>query len=207
MGWSCAAKRMGLATEMVLMYSKISYYSSIRCSVAVRLRSFLFATASRPFLGQNQPPIKWARESHSPAVQHGRSATLTSQPSSVKISIEASCIFTGPYVFLEWCLIKHGNNLIFRLHPVIRMEGLKIITIYLSLKYIALHWTSNDWWVKVDQTGRVMRDYSAGILCNSISRMVVVATSSSETSVNFYQTWYGLRFPWRWLWRCLSSGL
>jgi hypothetical protein len=56
---------------------------------------FLFSTASRPVLESTQPPIRWVPGTLSPGVKRPGRETIP----------------PAPYVFMEWCLDKHKDNL------------------------------------------------------------------------------------------------
>jgi len=64
---------------------------------------FVFATASRPDLVYTQPPNQWV-----PGVKrHGRQVGH-SPPPSAEVKKKCWYTFTSSFVFMAWCLIKHG---------------------------------------------------------------------------------------------------
>jgi hypothetical protein len=68
------------------------------------------APASRPYSEQGQ------FISHPLTLLPGREAGR-SHPSGAEITSARGCTSTSPYVFLEWCIIKHRDNFTFTLHP------------------------------------------------------------------------------------------
>jgi hypothetical protein len=83
-----------------------SWTTWARFPIGVRL--FLFATASRPAL-EGRPasyPVGTGGSSPAREVHH----TL---PSSAEVKNAWSYTSTPPYVFMAWCLIKHGDGFTF----------------------------------------------------------------------------------------------
>jgi hypothetical protein len=70
---------------------------------------FLFTTASRTAPGSTQPPIQWVPGFLSLGVKRlGREADH-SPPSSAEVKNAWSYNSTPQYVFIGWCLVKHGD--------------------------------------------------------------------------------------------------
>jgi hypothetical protein len=71
------------------------------------------ATASRPSLRFNQPPIQWVPESLSLVVKRPELEANHSPPSSAKVKNAWSHTSTPQCVFMAWCSLKHRDNLTF----------------------------------------------------------------------------------------------
>jgi hypothetical protein len=72
--------------------------------------SWQATTVSRQALGPTQPPAQWVPEVLSPGVRWpGREADRL-PPSIAQFKNTWSYISTPPYVFMEWCLVKHRDK-------------------------------------------------------------------------------------------------
>jgi hypothetical protein len=74
---------------------------------------FLFTTASRTALGPTQPPIQWVPGVLSLGVKRPWREADHSPTSSAEVKNEWSCTSIPQYVFMAWCLVKHGDNFTF----------------------------------------------------------------------------------------------
>jgi hypothetical protein len=70
---------------------------------------FLFTTASRTALGPTQPPIQWVPGFLSLGVKRPGREADHSPPSSADVKNAWSYTSTPQYVFMAWCLVKHGD--------------------------------------------------------------------------------------------------
>jgi hypothetical protein len=70
-----------------------------------RGKIFLFSAASRPALGSNQSPIKWAPEALSAGIKYRR-VKLTTYLHLVPRSRMVELYLHSPYVFMPKCLIN-----------------------------------------------------------------------------------------------------
>jgi hypothetical protein len=71
---------------------------------------FLFATVSRPVLGPTQPHIVGVPRALSLGVKlPGREYDYSPPPSAEVLKIHLH----PRYIFIKWCLVKHGDNFIF----------------------------------------------------------------------------------------------
>jgi hypothetical protein len=81
--------------------------------ISLGLGIFLFTTTTRPALGPTQPPIQWVTGSISLGLNRPGSEADYSTPSSAEIKNAWSYTSTPQYVFMAWCLVKHGDNFTF----------------------------------------------------------------------------------------------
>jgi hypothetical protein len=75
--------------------------------------NIFLTTASRTALGPTQPPIQWFSEVLSLEVKRPGRETYHLPPSSAEVKNAWSYTSTPQYVFMEWCLVKHGDNFTF----------------------------------------------------------------------------------------------
>jgi len=73
---------------------------------------FLYATASRPALGPNYPPIHWVSGAF-PGSKVAGALSWPLIPSSDEFNYAWSCSSTPHYVFMPWSLVKHRDNFTF----------------------------------------------------------------------------------------------
>jgi len=71
------------------------------------LGNLLFTTASRPALGLTPPPIQWV-----PGVKRSDREADHSLPSRAEVKNTRLYISIPSYVFMSWCLVKHGDNFV-----------------------------------------------------------------------------------------------
>jgi hypothetical protein len=87
----------------------------------------------RPW-GGKQPFIAWVLEVLSQGVKSPGTEADQSSPFSVKDKNERSYTSTSPYVFMAWCLIKHGGNFTFIVVVVkvlLRKDGFSSIFLFM----------------------------------------------------------------------------
>jgi len=60
-------------------------------------------------LGPTHPPIQWVSRSLSPGVKWLGCEADDSPLTSAKVKNAWSYTSTSPYVYMVWCLVKHGN--------------------------------------------------------------------------------------------------
>jgi hypothetical protein len=66
--------------------------------------------ASTLSLGLIQSPIQWVPWAHSPRLKRTMREADHSAPSSTEGKNKRIYSTTTPYVFMEWCLIKHKDS-------------------------------------------------------------------------------------------------
>jgi hypothetical protein len=76
---------------------------------------FLFSTASSPGLVPTQSSVEWVIVSLSPGVKRPVCEAKHSPPSSAKFKNAWSYTSNSQYVFITWCLVKHGDKFSFTL--------------------------------------------------------------------------------------------
>jgi hypothetical protein len=64
-------------------------------------------------MGPTQPPIQWVPGALSLGVKRPGLEADHSSPSSADVKNAWSYTFTPQYVFMAWCLVKHGDNFTF----------------------------------------------------------------------------------------------
>jgi hypothetical protein len=67
------------------VYNRKGYGLNVRGSSPVRVKNFLFSTASRPALGSTQPPIQWVLGPLSPEVKLTASLHLVPKSKMVEL--------------------------------------------------------------------------------------------------------------------------
>jgi hypothetical protein len=112
-------------THLVLLdFSSVKNWGSrdISVSIVTRLRAgrpsfdsrkeqrFLLFAAYRPALGPTQPHIQWVPVALFLWIKRPGREADHSPSSSAEVENAWSYTSTHPYVFMVWCLVKHGDN-------------------------------------------------------------------------------------------------
>jgi hypothetical protein len=117
-----------------------------RCSIPGGDREFyLFATASRPALGPTHSPIQWIPAALFREVKRPGRETDHCPPSGAEVENVWSYTSVPQYVFMAWCLVKHGDNFTFYLYfAEVTTVSHKCSDILVSASFFTLRFCSGN---------------------------------------------------------------
>jgi hypothetical protein len=84
-------------------------------------------TMSRTDLGPTQPPIQWVQGVLSVRIKRPRREAANLPPSSAEDKECVELYLHSQYVFMEWCLVKHRNNLCDLMGIYVASNAIKVI--------------------------------------------------------------------------------